>query len=170
MKKLFLALAFILVLSGCTSKQPPTEYAEIKEGKTTYKYDEAVELTYKSAAARIDASMHYDEKRSYTVVYHFYYDDQGAFIKGEMEYFLDPSIDSYEFVNKVLSQTSFKKVTVNTANTVLVRDKKFTYYSTLSYEECIAAFAASDIYAEVKVVFTEAGREVYFNKYVLKQG
>ena len=169
MKKLILALAVILALSGCASKKPPTEYVKITEGKTTYRYDETTELSYK-AAARIDSAMNYDEKRSYTVIYHFYYDDQGVFLKGEMEYKLDDSIDSYEFVNKVLSQTSFKKVAVSTDHTVLVRDKKFTYYSTLSYEECIAAFAASDIYKEVTVVFTEAGREAYFNKYVLKQG
>ncbi len=169
MKKMFPVLLALLLLVGCTPQEKPTEYKEMTEGKTTYYYDEAVELTNK-AEARIDAAMNHDDKRSYTVIYHFYYDGEGVFLKGEMEYLLDLTIDAQEFVNKVLNQTTFKKVRVNGSQSVIVNDKKFTYYNTFSYSDCIQILEKDDNFHELKVYFTETGRETYFNKYVLKQG
>lgn len=169
MKKMFPVLLALLILCGCTPLEKPTEYKEITEGKTTYKYDEAVELNNK-AEARIDAAMNHDDKRSYTVVYHFYYDGEGVFLKGEMEYLLDSTLDVQEFVNKVLNQTTFKKVKVNGSQSVIVSDKKFTYYNTLTYYDCIRVLENDDSFHEAKVYYTETGRETYFNRDVLKQG
>ncbi|MBQ4253481.1 MAG: lipoprotein, partial [Erysipelotrichaceae bacterium] len=42
MKKMITALLALLMLAGCTPKEKPTEYAEMREGKTTYRYDHAV--------------------------------------------------------------------------------------------------------------------------------
>ena len=169
MKKMLMVIMALLLLGGCTPQETPTEYSEITAGKITYRYDETVELSGK-AQARIDAAMNYDDKRAYTVFYHFYYDGEGVFLKGEMEYLLDVTLDAQEFISRVLSQTTFKKVRVNGDQSVIVTDKKFTYYNTLSYLECLDVLAKDDNYHEVSVFYNETGRENYFNKYVLKQG
>ena len=169
MKKMITALLALLMLAGCTPQEKPTEYAEMIEGKTTYRYDQAVELNNK-ALARIDAAMNHDDKRAYTVIYHFYYDGEGVFLKGEMEYLLDSTLDAQQFVNKVLDQTTFKKVRINGTNSIIVTDKKFTYYNTFSYSDCLQVLEKDDNFHDVTVYFTETGREAYFSKYVLKQG